>query len=67
VMVSSRQGPLANKGAVLGAMFTAMVGTKGYPDLAAVIDQLSTLHAVEEPSRGAEFQQGIQSFTGKYV
>lgn len=46
VQVSSRQGPLANKAAVLGALFTAMVGTPGYPDLASVVDQLCALQEV---------------------
>ncbi|MDP2933803.1 MAG: FGGY family carbohydrate kinase [bacterium] len=49
VMVSGRQGPLANKAAVLGAMLTAMVGTPGYPNLSAVIKQLCTLEAVAMP------------------
>ena len=67
VLVSSRQGPLANKAAVLGALFTAMVGTKGYPDLASVIEQLCTLHEVEESAHGLEFQQGVRDFVSRTV
>lgn len=62
VLVSSRPGPLANKAAVLGAMFTAMVGTKGYPDLAAVIGQLCTLHEVAEAAHDPAVRQGVQAF-----
>jgi sugar (pentulose or hexulose) kinase len=54
VQVSSRTGPLANKAAVLGALFTAMVGTEGYPDLASVINQLCTLNEVKESQPGVE-------------
>jgi sugar (pentulose or hexulose) kinase len=67
VLVSSRQGPLANKAAVLGALFTAMVGTPGYPDLAAVIGQLCTLHEVKESTRDAAFRQGVQDFVARNV
>jgi sugar (pentulose or hexulose) kinase len=63
VQVSSRQGPLANKAAVLGALFTAMVGTEGYPDLASVIDQLCTLQEVKESAH----DQGVRDFIGKNV
>jgi len=67
VLVSSRQGPLANKGAVLGALFTAMVGTPDYPDLASVIRQLCTLHEVQAPAVAPEFQQGLEAFLGANV
>ncbi|MFZ0959585.1 MAG: FGGY family carbohydrate kinase [Terriglobia bacterium] len=67
VLVSSRQGPLANKGAVLGALFTAMVGTPGYPDLASVISQLCTLHEVQAAAVAPEFQQGMETFLGANV
>jgi len=67
VMVSSRQGPLANKGAVLGALFTAMVGTPGYPDLASVIAQLCTLNEVQARAVAPEFQQGLEAFLGANV
>jgi len=67
VLVSSRQGPLANKAAVLGALFTAMVGTKGYPDLASVIEQLCTLHEVEESAHDVEFRQGVRDFVSRTV
>jgi sugar (pentulose or hexulose) kinase len=67
VLVSSRQGPLANKGAVLGALFTAMVGTPGYPDLPSVIRQLCTLHEVQAPAVAPEFQQGLEAFLGANV
>lgn len=67
VLVSSRQGPLANKGAVVGALFTAMVGTPGYPDLASVIQQLCTLHEVQASAVAAEFQQGLEVFLGANV
>ncbi len=58
VQVSSRSGPLANKAAVLGALFTAMVGTPGYPDLAAVVNQLCGLHDVKDSAQAA----GIPEF-----
>jgi sugar (pentulose or hexulose) kinase len=61
VQVSSRQGPLANKGAVLGALFTAMVGTPGYPDLSSVVNQLCTLQDVKKSAGG----QAVQDFVGK--
>jgi sugar (pentulose or hexulose) kinase len=61
VQVSSRQGPLANKGAVLGALFTAMVGTEGYPDLTAVVNQLCTLQDVKNSAAG----QAVQDFVTK--
>ncbi|HXN47684.1 MAG TPA: FGGY family carbohydrate kinase [Bryobacteraceae bacterium] len=61
VQVSSRQGPLANKGAVLGALFTAMVGTPGYPDLSSVVNQLCGLQDVKKSTGG----QAVQDFVGK--
>ena len=61
VQVSSRQGPLANKGAVLGALFTAMVGTTGYPDLSSVVNQLCTLQDVKKSAGG----QAVQDFVSK--
>ena len=63
VQVSSRQGPLANKAAVLGALFTAMVGTQGYPDLASVVDQLCTLQEVTGSSTG----QTVRDFVSQNV
>ena len=63
VQVSSRQGPLANKAAVLGALFTAMVGTKGYPDLASVIGQLCTLQEVADSAQ----DQGVAEFVSRNV
>jgi sugar (pentulose or hexulose) kinase len=47
VLVSARTGSLANKAAVLGAMFTAMAGTKGYPSLSDVVDKLCTLRLIQ--------------------
>ena len=67
VLVSSRQGPLANKAAVLGALFTAMVGTEGYPDLASVIGQLCTLHEVKESAGDPASRKAIQDFVGRNV
>ena len=63
VQVSSRQGPLANKAAVLGALFTAMVATEGYPDLAAVVNQLCTL---QEVTQGAK-EQSVRDFVSQNV
>jgi sugar (pentulose or hexulose) kinase len=67
VLVSSRTGPLANKAAVLGALFTAIVGTPGYPDLASVIAQLCTLHEVEDSALAPAFRQGVQNFLSQAV
>jgi sugar (pentulose or hexulose) kinase len=63
VLVSSRQGPLANKAAVLGAMFTAMVGTEGYPDLSTVIEKLCTLQDVT----GSAHDQTVQDFVSQHL
>lgn len=46
VLASERTGPLANKAAVLGAMFTAMANTTGYPNLQYVIKKHCPLAAV---------------------
>jgi sugar (pentulose or hexulose) kinase len=62
VLVSSRKGPLANKGAVLGALFTAMVGTPGYPDLSAVVEQLGALHEVDASALEAALQRSVEDF-----
>jgi len=62
VLVSSRTGPLANKGAVLGALFTAMVGTPGYPDLSAVVEQLGALHEVKGSAVGAALRGSVEEF-----
>lgn len=62
VQVSSRQGPLANKAAVLGALFTAMVGTKGYPDLSSVVNQLCTLQEVK-----TAHDQAVEAFVKSNV
>ena len=59
VQVSSRQGPLANKAAVLGALFTAMVGTPGYPDLSAVVNQLCTLQDVKKSAGDQHLQDFV--------
>jgi len=67
VLVSSRTGPLANKGAVLGALFTAMVGTPGYPDLTAVAEQLGALHEVEGSAVGAALGRSVEEFVGRMV
>ena len=62
VLVSSRTGPLANKGAVLGAMFTAMVGTPAYPDLSAVVEQLGALHEIDPSAADAGWRRNIGQF-----
>ena len=65
VLVSSRTGPLANKGAVVGALFTAMVGTPGYPDLSAVVEQLGALHEVDASAVGAALRRSVEEFVGR--
>lgn len=65
VLVSSRTGPLANKGAVLGALFTAMVGTPGYPDLSAVVNKLCALHEIKESAVEPAVRKSIDAFLGK--
>jgi hypothetical protein len=62
VLVSSRKGPLANKGAVLGALFTAMVGTPGYPDLSAVVEKLGGLHEVQGSALQPALRKGVEDF-----
>ena len=65
VLVSSRTGPLANKGAVLGALFTAMVGTPGYPDLSAVVEQLCALNEVDASTVDAALRRSVEEFVGR--
>lgn len=65
VLVSSRTGPLANKGAVLGALFTAMVGTPGYPDLSAVAEQLGALHEVQGSAMDAALGRSVEEFVSR--
>jgi hypothetical protein len=65
VLVSSRKGPLANKGAVLGALFTAMVGTPGYPDLSAVVEQLGALDEVDGSALEVALRRGVADFVGR--
>jgi len=67
VLVSSRTGPLANKGAVVGALFTAMVGTPGYPDLSAVVEQLGALHEVGGSTLDAALQGSVEDFLSRMI
>ncbi len=64
VLVSGRRGPLANKAAVLGALFTAMVGTPGYPDLSAVIDRLAALKPVPPAAVSGDINSFIAAHMG---
>ncbi len=65
VFVSGRSGPLANKAAVLGALFTAMAGTDEYPTLAAVFERWRSLKPVAAFS--GEMNQRVERFVAEHL
>ncbi len=65
VFVSGRSGPLANKAAVLGALFTAMVGTAEYPSLGAVFERWRSLKLATAFPR--ETEERIESFIAAHL
>lgn len=54
VLVSNRQGPLANQSAALGAMINAMVGVGKYPNLSSATAELCPLKTAACPNQQEE-------------
>jgi hypothetical protein len=42
-----------------------MVGTPGYPDLSAVVEQLGALHEVDASAVGAALRRSVEEFVGR--
>jgi sugar (pentulose or hexulose) kinase len=57
IYASDRKGPLANKSAVLGALFTAMAGSQNYLDIGSVINRHCPLKLLEVSK-----QEKLQAF-----